>query len=58
MGDRVTLYKSSPGYYTIHKENLLKAGYKIEKDDKEKTIFTKEDNSLINKETYEHTPNT
>jgi len=45
--DRVTLYKSSPGYYAIHKEILLKEGYKIVRDDKEKTVFIK---SLTNKE--------
>jgi hypothetical protein len=56
--DKQTVFKSSFGYYTIHREKLLKEGFEIVEDTKTKTVFVKKDSLLINKENYEHTPNT
>jgi hypothetical protein len=41
MESKQTVYKNTPGYYNIWKERLLKDGYSIIEDTKEKTIFIK-----------------
>lgn len=37
--DKQTIYKSSAGYYQIHRDILLKRGYKIIEDNNEYTVF-------------------
>lgn len=37
--DKQTIYKSEVGYYTIHKELLLKKGYKMTIDTIEFSVF-------------------
>jgi len=45
MTDKQTVYKESYQYYLIHKEKLLKNGYKITEDTKEYTVFEKKDDN-------------
>lgn len=39
--DKTTVFKESMGYYQIHREQLLKDGYKITKDTRKYTVFEK-----------------
>jgi len=45
MIDKQTIFKKSYQYYLIHKDKLLKNGYKITEDTKEYTIFEKKDDN-------------
>jgi len=54
MTDKQTVYKGGGQYYQIHRERLLKEGYQITQDNKEYTVFEKEDNQ---NKTYVNTQN-
>jgi len=45
--DKQTVYKESVGYYNIHKDILIKKGYKITEDNRKYTVFVKEDDKPI-----------
>jgi hypothetical protein len=49
--DSQTLFKDAGQYYILQKEKLLKEGYKLVEDTKEKSVFEKENKN-------EHTQNT
>jgi hypothetical protein len=41
---RQTLFKKALGYYTLHNEELLKAGYIVVEDTEEYTVYDKPEN--------------
>lgn len=47
--DRQTVFKSAEGYYQIHRELLLKKGYRITSDTNDYTVFELGDRAPDNK---------
>jgi hypothetical protein len=48
--DKQTIFKSSAGYYELHKTELLKKGYKITKENKQYSVFESATGATLNKE--------